>query len=324
MKTPRITQSKDAYVFDYPQAKEFAVKQMDTFWHPNEVDVSKDVHQMRTDMTEAEYHGICTVLRLFAKYETIVGNEYWGGKIKRAFPNASVELMATTFAFMEIGVHAVFYNRLNEALMIADEDFHNSWKEDETLAERIDFINAVADREDDLPLSLAAFVMLEGAVLYSSFAFLKSFSSAGRNKLVNVNAGISFSVSDEMLHAEAGAWLFKTLVEESELTFDEHLTLGSKIEEVAYRIVEHEDRIVDMIFEKGEIENVTPETLKAFVRSRVNMCLRMMDQKEIFILDENPIAEWFYGTATGYSMVDTFFKVSSEYERVASEADFSW
>lgn len=324
MRQAKITQAKDAYVFDYPQAKEFAVKQMDTFWHPNEIDVNKDVHQMRTDMSPAEYHGICTVLRLFAKYETIVGNEYWGGKIKRAFPNASVELMATTFAFMEIGVHAVFYNRLNEALMIADEEFHNSWKEDETLAERIDFINSVADRDDNLPLSLAAFVLLEGAVLYSSFAFLKSFSSAGRNKLVNVNAGISFSVSDEMLHAEAGAWLFKTLVEEQDLGSLEMGQLASEIIEVAFSIVEHEDRIVDMIFEEGEIENVTPETLKTFVRSRINMCLRMMGVAEIFSIDYNPIAEWFYGTATGYSMVDTFFKVSSEYERSASEADFSW
>ena len=73
----------------------------------------------------------------------------------------------------------------------------------------------------DILKSIAVFSMIEGAILYSSFAFLKHFQAEGKNKLVNVTAGINFSVRDENLHSMAGAWLFKTLLAECELSDEE-------------------------------------------------------------------------------------------------------
>lgn len=322
---PRITQPKTAYTFDYPAAKEFAETQMDVYWLPTEIAVEKDVQDLRTNMTPAEAHGVITVLKLFTLYELIVGNEYWGEKIKKAFPRPDIEFMATTFGFVEIGIHARFYNRINEAMMLNTDDFYNSYKNDPVLSERIEFVNSVADDTSNLPLAVAAFSMLEGAVLYSSFAFLKHFQSDGKNKLVNVCRGINFSVRDENLHATAGAWLFNTLVEEMQLDKQERATLDEQIKKVAHRIASHEDRIIDMIFEKGEIEGINIEDLRTFVRSRINLCLDNLGVEKVFEVSENPIAEWFYDGINRYQLHDFFTGVGSEYNRAgADESDFTW
>jgi ribonucleotide reductase beta subunit family protein with ferritin-like domain len=276
-------------------------------------------------MTEAESHGVVSVLKLFTLYELIVGNEYWGEKIKKAFPRPDIEFMATVFGFVEIGIHARFYNRINEAMMLNTDEFYNSYAQDPVLSERIEFVNSVADNTNNLPLAVAAFSMLEGAVLYSSFAFLKHFQSQGKNKLVNVCRGINFSVRDENLHAMAGAWLFNTLVDELGLSDAERENLDAEIVAVAHKIASHEDRIIEMIFEKGEIEGIDQEDLRIFVRSRLNLCLENLNIEKVFPAEKNPIAEWFYDSINSYQMHDFFTGVGSEYNRAgADEAGFEW
>jgi len=323
--SPRITEKKTAYVFDYPEAAKFAETQMDIYWLPTEIAVEKDVQDLRANMTPAEAHGVITVLKLFTLYELIVGNEYWGEKIKKAFPRPDIEFMSTTFGFVEIGIHARFYNRINEAMMLNTEEFYNSYISDPVLSERIDFVNSVADDTSNLPLAVGAFSMLEGAVLYSSFAFLKHFQSDGKNKLVNVCRGINFSVRDENLHATAGAWLFNTLVSEMEMLPDARAELDAQLVATAHRIALHEDRIIDMIFEKGEIEGINADDLRMFVRSRLNACLENLGVDKPFEIGENPIADWFYKGINMYQLHDFFTGVGSEYNRAgAEESDFNW
>lgn len=323
---PRITQVKTAYTFDYPEAEKFAETQMDVYWLPTEIDVSKDVQDLRANMTESEKHGVITVLKLFTLYELIVGNEYWGEKIKKAFPRPDIEFMATTFGFVEIGIHARFYNKINEAMMLNTDEFYDSYKDDPILSDRITFVNNIADKtEENLPLAVAAFSMLEGAVLYSSFAFLKHFQSDGKNLLVNVCRGINFSVRDENLHATAGAWLYNTLIAEMGLTEDEQEDLNSEIRVAAYNIARHEDRIIDMIFEKGPIDGISADDLRIFVRSRINLCLDNLNIAPIFEISDNPIADYFYDGINSYQMHDFFTGVGSEYNRTGADEDsFEW
>lgn len=323
--SPRITEKKTSYTFDYPEAAKFAETQMDVYWLPTEIAVEKDVQDLRANMTPAESHGVITVLKLFTLYELIVGNEYWGEKIKKAFPRPDIEFMATTFGFVEIGIHARFYNRINEAMMLNTDEFYNAYTQDPILSERIEFINQVADDTHNLPLAVGAFSMLEGAVLYSSFAFLKHFQSEGKNKLVNVCRGINFSVRDENLHATAGAWLFNQLVTELEMTTVEREQLNIQLIDTAHKIAMHEDRIIDMIFEKGDIEGINQEDLRTFVRSRLNLCLENLGVEKIFEVGENPIAEWFYKGINSYQLHDFFTGVGSEYNRAgADESTFEW
>lgn len=308
---------------DYPEAIKMAETQMEVYWLPTEINIEKDTQDLRVNMTPAEQHGVITTLKLFTLYELLVGNEYWGGRIRKSFPRPDIEFMATTFGFVEIGIHARFYNRINEVLMLDTDEFYESYVEDETLAERIDFVNRMAD-DEDLALAVGVFSMLEGAVLYSSFAFLKHFQSQGKNKLKNVCSGINFSVRDENLHALAGAWLYNTLCEEEGYTSIRMEELKTKLNMAAETIYRHECRIIDMIFEQGEIEGINPLDLKTFVKSRINLCLTNLNIEPLYSIGENPIADWFYKGINSYQFGDFFYGVQNEYNRNASEEDFEW
>lgn len=324
MSIARITTPKDSYVFDYPEAVAFVDKQMSIYWLPTEIKVEKDIQDLRVNMTEAEAHGVLSVLKLFVKYETLIGNEYWNGRIRKEFPRPEIEMMASTFGFVELGIHARFYNQINEALLLNTNEFHDSYKDDPILSDRIDFVNSFAD-SDNLPLAVGVFSMLEGAVLYSSFAFLKHFQSQGKNKLVNVCRGVNQSAIDETLHAEAGAWLYRTLVSELELSPEELKKLQEDIIDAADAIRDHEFAIIDKIFEKGEIEGINKEDLQTFVESRLNVCLKNLDIEDPYLVEENPIADWFYRGMNAYQLTDFFTGTASEYSHTSSdESNFEW
>ena len=296
---------------DYPQAVEFRNKQASIFWPPEEIKVGKDKQDIMVNMTPAERHGVITTLKLFTKYELVIGEEFWLGKIFHSFPRPEIQSMAAMFGAMELSVHAPFYAKLNEELNLATDEFYNSYLEDPILKDRIDFLDGIL-QSDDLAYSLGAFTFIEGAVLYSSFAFLKHFQSQGKNKLLNVVSGINFSARDEALHAEAAGWLFQQYLNESGTPYDEY---EDQIKEVALQVYEHEKAIISKIFEQGEIEGITSTQLDNFVKSRINVCMRNLGYGNIYTVTHDPIKEWFYKGINGYSMNDFFVSVGNQYER---------
>jgi ribonucleotide reductase beta subunit family protein with ferritin-like domain len=166
--------------------------------------------------------------------------------------------------------------------------------------------------------------MIEGAILYSNFAFLKHFQTEGKNKLVNVTAGINFSVRDENIHAQAGAWLFRTLLAESNLSEDKKKQLIAYVIRVAEEILQHEKLIIKKIFEKGLIRGITDVQLENFVMSRLDLCVENLGHDKIYKPTYNPIAGWFYKNINSGKLHDFFFKQGSDYSRAWCKTRFKW
>lgn len=324
----KIQTPKDTFTVDYPEAVDFMNKQQAIFWPHFEVKVAKDKQDILVNMTESESHGTIETLRLFSKYENIIGDEFWLNFVMKKFPRAAdIQPMAAMFGAMELAVHLNFYKTLNEELGIATDDFYNSYKEDEELNQRIEYLETILHQEDDLR-ALGGFTFGEGAVLYTSFAFLKHFQSQGKNKLLNVVSGINFSARDENLHAEAAAWLFRTLKKEkieAGLLDDEYLSkLETDIYESAETVLDHEKLIIKKIFSKGKIEGITETQLEHFAKSRINKCLRELGYKNLWEVDYNPISEWFYRGINGYQMQDFFSSQGNQYQRNWDANSFKW
>lgn len=316
-----ITDKQEAYVIAYPQAEQFAELQEDIFWTAKEIGMDKDLHDLHNNLTEAEMHGVVTVLKLFTLYETHVGNDYWLDFIRNKFQRPEIQRMASVFGMFELNVHAPFYNKINEVLNLNTEEFYNSYVEDKTLRGRMDWLDRQFDGDDTLA-SLAVGSIVEGAVLYSNFAFLKHFQAEGKNKLVNMAAGINFSVRDENLHSLAGAWLFNTLREESEQL--DNKELDKKIYKTCGKIYEHESRIIDMIFEKGEIKGITDLQMKNFIQARLNLCLEQLRLTPKYEVDYDPISKWFYKNINTPQLHDFFHKQGNSYNRDWQETRFAW
>ena len=316
---PRIETLKETYTIDYEQAVKMAQDQTAIVWFAEELGVEKDEGDIRTKCTEGERHGITTVLKLFTQYELMLGgDEFWGGKVAKMFPRPEIQRMAATFSFIELGVHAPFYDLINKTLSIATDEFYSAWKEDEVMRERMKFISKYADSDDPLEAT-AAFSFMEGVVLFSNFAFLKSFNVGGFNLIPHITAGIDASSKDEHLHALASAWLFKQdLAEREQLGLIESQgkqNLRKKVIRIAEKVYEHEAALCDKIFEKGGVRTITKEEILDFIQDRINLVLDRLGYKPMFEKETGVVSEWFYSQLSSFKYSDFFNTQQIQYVR---------
>jgi len=324
MKSPKIKTATESYVVNYPEFIQFADTQLEKcFWTANEIAIEKDKQDILINLTEAEKHAVTTALKLFVKYELFVGNEYWLTRVLNTYPRPEIQRMASVFGMVELAVHAPFYNKLNEVLGLNTDEFYTSYIDDPVLKDRVDFLNGIVGSEDEL-LSLAVFSIIEGAILFSSFAMFKNFQSNGNNYISNIVRGINQSLIDEGLHQQAGAALFKQVLKETKLDKESKKLLFKNIQDAAKNVVTHEERIVDMLFEKGHLRGITNTQLKNFVASRVNICLSDLGIEPVFYVEENPVADWFYKSAQSFQQIDFFTGIGREYQRGWNEKGFIW
>ncbi len=127
-------------------------------------------------------------------------------------------------------------------------------------------------------------------------------------------------------HSMGGAWAYRQHKKELKLSNEDLNLLEQKIKDAALKIYEHECRIIDMMWEKGDIPGISKESLKIFVSSRLNICLQNLEIEPIFIIneEENTIATWFYDSINKYVFNDFFSGIGREYVRDWDEENFSW
>jgi len=323
----RCQTKKTIPTYDYPAAVQAAEAQAEIFWLPTEPKVEKDLHCIKTELSEARLHGVMTGLKLFTLYEQSAGIEYWSGRFLRIFPRPDFRRMALSFANVEVNIHSPFYQRIDELLGLNTDEFYSSFTEDKVLAERMQFLDDAISDKSDLK-SVAVFSMVEGSILYSTFAYLMSYNAIGNKQLKNVHAGLTFSVKDENLHSEGGAWAFRTLLSEKLelglMTENEVMLLKHEIQDAATQIYIHESKIIDMIYALGDDHPVTADDLRSFVRHRINVCLGQLDMEPIFAVAKSPIENWFYKMIGGDVQHDFFVKIGSAYNRNWSKTNFLW
>jgi ribonucleoside-diphosphate reductase beta chain len=226
--------------------------------------------------------------------------------------------MSCAFADFE-SIHAEAYARLNEELGL--DDFQ-AFMEDEEAKAKIDrLVEQPGDTLHDRALSLAIFsAFTEGVNLFSSFAVLMSFQL--RNLMKGTAQVVEWSVRDESLHSKAGCWLFRTLLEECpELDTPE---LTQSIYEACDLSVKLEFDFIDKAFEMGDIEGLSVEQLKNFIKERANQKLVELGYNSIYNdIDPNMLKqmEWFGHLTSGKSHSDFFSTRVTDYAK--STADWS-
>lgn len=324
----RIQTLKNTFTVDYPEARAYMDAQSKTFWPHDEVKVYKDKQDILVNMTDAERHATITTLKLFTKYEQIIGDEFWLNFVYKKFPRpADIQPMAALFGAIELSVHAPFYSRINEELGLATDEFYNEYLEDPVLKNRIDFLeNSIANKDDLRALGVFAFA--EGAILYTSFGYLKHFQSKGKNKALNIVSGINFSSRDEDIHSQAAGWLFRTLYKEKNelklLSNEYKEELKKDIITAANIVLEHETEISKKLFEKGPIVGITEHQLVCFSKSRINKVMEYLGYEKLYEINYNPIGEWFYKGVEGFGMIDFFNSQGNQYVRGWDGEEFSF
>jgi ribonucleotide reductase beta subunit family protein with ferritin-like domain len=139
----------------------------------------------------------------------------------------------------------------------------------------------------------------------------------GKNKIPVIVRGTNQSALDEGLHSKAGSSVINRYYKEINSSLKNDITRYNKVIEAVNYLYEHECLITDKIFEKGDINGITKEQLKVYIKYRMNICLKQLDLEEYFDLsnEENPIKDFFEKNTVGYKHTDFFTPgVGNEYE----------
>ena len=313
-----ITEVREHYKpFEYQTAFEFYKQQHQAHWLADEVPLASDLNDWKLKLNESEKNLIGNILKSFAQTETYV-NDYWSTKVAVWFPKHEIKAMACAFADFE-SIHAEAYARLNEELGL--DDF-KAFLEDEEARAKIDrLVELEGETLEQKALSLAIFsAFTEGVNLFSSFAVLMSFQL--RNLMKGTGQIVAWSVRDESLHSKAGCWLYRTLLEENPHLNTTEMTQA--IYNACDLSVKLEYDFIDSVFEMGDIEGLTKEQLKNFIKERANQKLVELGYKSLYNdIDPDLLKqmEWFGHLTSGVEHQDFFAGRVTTYSK--STADWS-
>jgi ribonucleoside-diphosphate reductase beta chain len=139
------------------------------------------------------------------------------------------------------------------------------------------------------------------------------------NKERNLFKGISNVVEatskEEDIHGNFGAEIINIIKSEYSEWFDE------EFEELIYsackKAYKAECKILDWIFEQGELEFLSKETIQHFIMNRFNNSLNKIGMKPIFEVDKDEVQKtlWFELETIASKESDFFYKRIVDYSK---------
>ena len=312
----------------YPQAKEIMEQQQDKTWTAQEIAVKKDLPDYQMHMSPAQFNLVSVTLQSFVEVEQKVG-DVWE-EIAKWYPHSEIEGACAEIARMEKSVHAFFYQKMSDELNILPETVAKNQREITVILNKLNFLKRVtSNMAANKPLTLATVTGLEQVLLFSNFGMLKSFKSNGHNFIPNTLHGVDYAISDETLHGDFSAYLFKTVLAEdaaSENTSTiDRAQLESDTIAIFTEIVAHEEDIIEYSYQSEvSINGVMKEDLKEFVRSRANDALATLGYEPLYPeITDTVIGKWFYKGISGLKSHDFFNAGTNQYKRTWNFEGFS-
>ena len=157
-------------------------------------------------------------------------------------------------------------------------------------------------------------LFIEHVSLFSQFLIIMAF-----NKHKNVLKGISNVVEatskEEQIHGDFGIDLIKIIKEENPKWFDEENS--DAVKKACRKAFKHENRLIDWIFEDGELDFLPKNVIKEFLKNRFNKSLESIGIEKIFEVDGELLSktDWFDDEIIGTKHGDFFVKRSINYSK---------
>jgi len=169
----------------------------------------------------------------------------------------------------------------------------------------------------DIARTLAMFGgFTEGLQLFASFAMLLNFPR--QNKMKGMGQIVSWSVRDESLHCEAIIKLFHTFARETNC-----LTQGVKddIVDCCKTVVGLEDKFIELAFDMGPVNGMTPEDIQSYIRYVADWRLGQLGLPAVYGIKEHPLP-WLQQILNGVEHANFFEARATEYSKAATRGQW--
>ena len=300
--------------FSFPWAYDAWLTHEQSHWLHTEVPMLEDVKDWKNRLSQEEKYFLTQIFRFFTQSDIDVASGYVNNYLPY-FPQPEVRMMLLGFAARE-ALHIAAYSHLIETLGMP-ESTYNEFYEYDAMKEKHDYFTSF--NSDSIPINVAATsAFTEGLALFSSFIMLLNFPRHGKMK--GMGQIVTWSIVDETQHAEGMIRLFREYVEENRKVWNDETK--SQIYTIATKMVELEDKFIDLAFTMGQMENLTEEEVKTYVRYIADRRLISMGMKGIFKVKKNPLP-WVEEMVNAPIHTSFFENRSTDYAKGALTGDWS-
>jgi ribonucleoside-diphosphate reductase beta chain len=272
--------------FNYPWAYDAWLKHEQSHWLHTEVPMAEDVNDWKKKLTNEEKQFLTHIFRFFTQGDIDVAGGYVRNYLPY-FPQPEVRMMLSGFAARE-ALHIAAYSHLIETLGLP-ETTYNQFLDYQEMRDKHDYVMDLSSRngtKESTAEHIAVFsAFTEGMQLFSSFIMLLNFPRQGKMK--GMGQIVTWSIVDETQHAESMIKLFRTYIEENKEVWNDELK--SKIYTIAERMVQLEDKFIDLAFSLGNMDGLDAADVKRYIRYITDRRLISLGLKGIMKVKKNPL-----------------------------------
>lgn len=293
--------------YEYPELIPFAKAIQHTPWTVEEhlSALKTDELEFKTQLSKQEKEIIQKTMLAISHVENSV-KTFWG-RLDIRLPKPEVAFVGATFAGNEV-VHSFAYSELLSFLGLEKEfkklmDVPAIGDRTKYLKKYIQGMHSSSNKE--FTKSLILFTLLvENVSLFSQFLIISAFTKY-RNNLKTITRIIDSTAREEILHGKFGSTLVNIIRKENPQWFDEDME-----ESIRFRIrkaFRAEMKVLDWIFENGQLDFLPRECVDEFLKLRLNDSLALMNYSPEFELDEELLSKSDYLTIKLESSMDIDF-----------------
>lgn len=304
--------------FEYPEVMMFREAIRLSRWDVEEYDFNDDVQDFKKRISDRERSVIKNTMLAISQIEAESVKTYWA-KIGEFFPKPEIAMVGLTMAENEI-VHSLAYSKLLEILGF-NEDFQDLLKSP-VIQGRVNYLDKYLFRktetdEEFKSLSLTLFTLfIERVSLFGQFMIIKSFRKH-KNYLKSIDNVVLSTQKDELVHSQFGTYILEKIKEERPDFFNEDYK--NKVYKACQKAFEAESRILDWIFENGDLEFLTKSQVLEFTKDNFNTSLQSIGLEPMFEVDKEELkhSEWFNVEMFAYTRNDFFNTKSANYNKIS-------
>jgi ribonucleoside-diphosphate reductase beta chain len=301
--------------YQYPELLAYKDAIRHSYWLESEYNFTTDINDYRIKISDVEREVIKKTMLAIAQIEVNV-KTFWADMYKR-MPICEIGDVGMTFAESEIR-HKDAYAKLLTILGLQEEFEHVI--EVPAIKDRINYLTKYLDgtrSKDDKMYTKSVLLFslfIEHVSLFSQFLIMMSF-----NKEKNLFKGISNVVEatskEEDVHGNFGVEIINIIKKEYSEWFDDEF--DEMIYSACEKAYKAECKVLDWIFDKGELEFLSKNTIKEFIKNRFNCSLIKINMTPYFTvdLDELNKTHWFDVELTTTKEGDFFYKKQIDYSK---------
>jgi len=304
--------------YEYPELHEYVDAIRHSYWIHTEFNYTSDVHDFHVNCSPAEKESMKRAMLAIAQIEVAV-KTFWS-KIYDHLPKPEVADVGATFAESE-SRHSDAYANLLDILGLNEE--FKQLINIPVIKERIVYLDKIinlsrsGDKREYVEAVLLFSLFIEHVSLFSQFLIMMSFNKH-RNMFKGISNAVEATSKEEEIHGMFGIEVINILREENPEWFDGEMK--ETVENLCMEAYDTESKIVDWIFEEGELDFITKHTVKEFIKQRLNNSLESIGFNALFKVDPESAkeTEWFDNEVIATKHSDFFQKRSINYNKRSS------